>query len=101
MTIQQKTLLAVLALLVPLWWFTLPDKEPLQSVRLPTPPLVIKRADGSHDPNAQRMPYIDTSRPECVALRDKILQDEASGSGPNIVYIGDCDVRYRPEESSQ
>lgn len=101
MTKQQKVLLAVIALLIPVWWLTLPQDEPRQSMRLPTPQPSSDMPDLLLDPSAPRMPYIDTSRPECVKMRDELLAQQTRGSSGSVVYIGDCDTRYRPEDSQK
>ena len=120
MSTQQKILLATIAVLLPVWWLTLPNDEPA------TPALPLTgEMPGSSGPPPQNpedlaewlqnkdnvakyfidrvpptMQYIDTSRPECVEIRDQLLNEASSGTSGKIYFIGDCDVRYNPDETT-
>lgn len=90
MTPLQRVLLGVILILIPLWWLTRPE--------LAAPPSPQTLSDQSDTPPADLPPWtahFDVSRPECVEMRDEMIAAVADGTGTDVAYIGDCDVRLK------
>ena len=96
MSTQQWILVLAIAVLIPVWWLTLPEDAAVT----PPPPEI---GWGGPSGRAVLMPLappeipwasnFDTSRPECIEMRDELIEAVTNGTATDLIYIGDCDKR--------
>ncbi|MEM6545608.1 MAG: hypothetical protein AAF680_11925 [Pseudomonadota bacterium] len=88
--------LALLALLLTIWWFTQPPEEirPPQASQTPSSQPTFETS-GFNDSSVHWSSNFDMSNPKCVKLRDEIMKQKSEGSTMNVFQIGDCDKRLQ------
>ncbi len=89
---SRRVLLATIGVLIVVWWFTQPEDASAPYVR----PMPSVNASPGLEPSWLR--HVDNSRPECVKLREELSEAAANGSGADLMYIGNCDLRLKQHE---
>ncbi|MEO0438119.1 MAG: hypothetical protein AAF098_14560 [Pseudomonadota bacterium] len=90
--------LALLGVLVTIWWFTRPSSETQteQAFQAPSPRPDLE-AIQTERPSVHWSSHMDTSNPECVKLVDEIRKLNMEDTRRRVFHIGECDKRRQYE----